>query len=119
MYYLNNKYDRQHKPIWTTNKLHETLTEIKEEITLSFRLAKPKESSNVIETILIATILSLLRVSVYSSVFNVNRGNNQFTFREDNENNSFNVNSTGEISLDAGTIVGIIRGSYELSELIS
>ena len=69
--------------------IHEALTKTKEEHTLNFRMIKPTEKFNFSEPILNTTNLSLIRLSVYNSVFNVNRRNNQFlyagTVMEDDE----------------------------------
>ena len=69
--------------------IHEALTKTKEEHTLNFRMIKPTEKFNFSEPILNKTKLGLIRLSVYNSVFNVNRRNNQFlyasTVMEDDE----------------------------------
>ena len=57
--------------------IHETLTKTKEEHTLNFRMIKPTEKFSFSETILNSSKLGLFRLSVYDSVFNVNRRNNQ------------------------------------------
>ena len=43
-------------------------------------MIKPTEKFNFSESILNSSKLSLIRLSVYNSVFNVNRGNNQFLY---------------------------------------
>ena len=43
-------------------------------------MIKPTEKFNFSETIFNTTKLGLIRLSVYNSVFNVNRNNNQFLF---------------------------------------
>ena len=43
-------------------------------------MIKPTEKFNFGEPILNTTKLGLIRLSVYNSVFNVNRGNNQFLY---------------------------------------
>ena len=43
-------------------------------------MIKPTEKFNFSETILNTTKLGLIRLSVYNSVFNVNRNNNQFLY---------------------------------------
>ena len=63
--------------LWELQKIHEALTKTKEELTLKFRMIKPTEKFNFCEPILNTTNLGL-RLSVYNSVFNVNRNNNQF-----------------------------------------
>ena len=57
-------------------------------------MAQPTEGFNFSERILNTTKLGLIRLSVFNSVFNVNRRNNQFTYRVHNEYTSFNVYST-------------------------
>ena len=61
-------------------KIHDDLTKTKEEHTLNFRMIKPVEKFNFSEPILNTTKLGLIRLSVYNSVFNVNRRNNQFFY---------------------------------------
>ena len=75
-------------------KIHETKS--KEEHTLNLRMIKPTEKFNFNETIFNTTKLELIRLSVYNSVFNVNRGNNQFLY-SDNK--------------------AITTGAYELTEI--
>ena len=60
--------------------IHEALTKTKEEHTLNFRMIKPTEKFSFSEPILNTTKLGLIRLSVYNSVFNVNRRNNQFIY---------------------------------------
>ena len=60
--------------------IHEALTKTKEEYTLNFRMIKTTEKFNFSEPILNTTKLGLFRLSVYNSVFNVNRRNNQFLY---------------------------------------
>ena len=60
--------------------MHEALTKTKEEHTLIFRMIKPKENLYFNEPILNSSKLGLIRLSVYNSVFNVNRRNNQFLY---------------------------------------
>ena len=60
--------------------IHEALTNTKEEHTLNFRMIKPTEKFNFSEPILNSSKLGLIRLSVYNSVFNVNRRNNQFIY---------------------------------------
>ena len=60
--------------------IHDALTKTKEEYTLNFRMIKPTEKFNFSEPILNTTKLGLIRLSVYNSVFNVNRRNNQFLY---------------------------------------
>ena len=92
-YNCNYKYNYNYSIIWiikmTDNlilyelqKIHEALTKTKEH-TLNFRLIKSTEKFNFSEPILNTTKLGLIRLTVYNSVFNVNRSNNQFLY-EDN-----------------------------------
>ena len=60
--------------------IHEALTKIKEEHTINFRMIKPTEKFNFSEPILNSSKLGLIRLSVYNSVLNVNRRNNQFIY---------------------------------------
>ena len=66
--------------LYELQKIHETLTKTKEEHTLNFRLIKPTEKFNFSEPILNSSKLGLIRLSVYNTVFNVNRRNNQFLY---------------------------------------
>ena len=66
--------------LWELQKIHEALTKTKEEHTLNFRMIKPTEKFNFSESILNTTKLGLIRLSVYNSVFNVNRRNYQFLY---------------------------------------
>ena len=60
--------------------IHKVLTKTKEEHTFNFGILKPTEKFNFSEPILNITKLGLIRLSVYNSVFNVNRGNNHFLY---------------------------------------
>ena len=66
--------------LYELQKIHETLTKSKKEHTLNFRMIKPTEKFNFSEPILNTTKLGLIRLSLYNSVFNVNRRNNQFLY---------------------------------------
>ena len=66
--------------LYELQNIHEALAKTKEEHTLNFRMIKPTEKFNFSETILNKTKLGLIRLSVYNSVFNVNRRNNQFLY---------------------------------------
>ena len=66
--------------LWELLKIHDALTKTKEEHTLNFRMIKPTEKFNFNEPILNTTKLGLIRLSVYNSVFNVNRRNDQFLY---------------------------------------
>ena len=66
--------------LWELQKIHEALTKTKEELTLNFIMIKSIEKFNFSECIFNTTKLGLIRLSVYNSVFNVNRRNNQFLY---------------------------------------
>ena len=85
--------------------MHEALTKTKEEHTLNFRMIKPTEKFNFSEPILNSSKLGLIRLSVYNSVFNVNRRNNQFIY-----------DIKGETWSDT-RILAIIPGAYEIFEI--
>ena len=85
--------------------IHETLTKTKEEHTLNFSMIKPTEKFNFSEPILNSSKLGLIRLSVYNSVFNVNRGNNQFLY-----------DTRGETWTDT-RILAVIPGAYALIEI--
>ena len=68
-------------------------------------MIKPTEKFNFSEPILNASKLGLIRLSVYNSVFNVNRRNNQFRY-----------DIKGETWSDT-RISAIIQGAYELFEI--
>ena len=82
--------------LYELQKIHENLTKNKEEHTLKFRMIKLTEKINFNEPMLNTTKLGLIRLSVYISGFNVNRGNNQFLY-SDNK--------------------AITPGAYELTEI--
>ena len=88
--------------LWELQKIHEALTKTKEENTLNFRMIKSTEKFNFSEPILKTTILGLIRLSVYNSVFNVNRSINQFLY-----------NTQGE-AWSASRVLAVITGAYEL-----
>ena len=85
--------------------IHEAFTKTKKEHTINFRLIKPTEKFNFSEPILNSSKLGLIRLSVYKSVFNVNRRNNQFIY-----------DIKGETRSDT-RILAIITGAYELFEI--
>ena len=66
--------------LYELQNIHEALTKTKQEHTPNFRMIKPTEKFNFSEPILNTTKLGLIRLSVYNSVFNVNRRNNQFLY---------------------------------------
>ena len=86
-------------------KIHEALTKTKEEHTLNFRMIKPTEKFNFSEPIINSSKSGLIRLSVYNSVFNVNRRNNQFIYDIKRE-------TWSDIR-----ILAIIPGAYELFEI--
>ena len=83
--------------LYELQKIHEALTTTNEERTLKIRMIKPKENFNFSELILNTTKLGLIRLSVYNSVFNVNRRNNQFLYD--------------------GEVLAVIPGAYESIEI--
>ena len=91
--------------LYELQKIHETLTKTKEEHTLNFRMIKPTEKFNFSEPILNSSKLGLIRLSVYNSVFNVNRRNSQFLY-----------DTQGEIWSDT-RILAVIPGAYDLIEI--
>ena len=68
-------------------------------------MIKPTEKFNFSEPILNSSKLGLIRLSVYNSVFNVNRRNNQFLY-----------DTQGETWSDT-RILAVIPGAYELIEI--
>ena len=87
--------------LYELQKINETLTKTKEEHTLNFRMMKPTEKFNFSEPILNSSKLGLIRLSVYNSVFNVNRRINQFLY-----------DTRGETWTDT-RILAVIPGAYE------
>ena len=85
--------------------IQEALTKTREEHTLNFRMIKPTEKFNFSEPLLNSSKLGLIRLSVYNSVFNVNRRNNQFIY-----------DIKGETWSDT-RILAILPGAYELFEI--
>ena len=67
--------------LWELQKIYEALTKTKEQHTLNFRIIKPTEKFNFSEPITNTTKLGINRLSVYNSVFNVNRRNNRFCMK--------------------------------------
>ena len=66
--------------LYDLQKIHKVLTKTKEEHTLNFRMIKSTEKFNYGEPKYKTTKLGLIRLSVYNSVFNMNRRNNQFQY---------------------------------------
>ena len=91
--------------LWELRKMHGTLTETKEEHTLNFRMIKPTEKFSFSEPLLNSSKLCLIRLSVYNSVFNVNRRNNQILYV-----------TQGKTWSDT-RILAVIPGVYELIEI--
>ena len=91
--------------LYELQQLHETLTKTKEEHTLNFRMIKPTEKFNFSEPILNSSKLGLIRISVYNSVFNVTRRNNQFLY-----------DTRGETWTDT-RILAVMPGVYEIIEI--
>ena len=106
--------------LYELRKIHEALTKTKEEHTLNIRMIKLTEKFNFSEPIFSTTKLGLIRLSVYNSVFNVNRRNNQFLYAstviEDDEalpralSSDPNLNS---ISISSPNITSIINHNYK------
>ena len=69
-----------HLILYELQKINETLTKTEEEHTLNFRMIKPTEKFNFSEPILNSSKLGLIKLSVFYSVFNVNRRNNQNSY---------------------------------------
>ena len=125
--------------LYELQNIHEALTKTKEEHTLNFRMIKPTEKFNFSELILNTTKLGLIRLSVYNSVFNVNRRNNQFLYAstviEDDEalpralGSDPNLNPISTSSTNITSILNhnykgipllystITPGAYELTDL--
>ena len=91
--------------LYELRKINETLSKTKEEHTLNFKSINTTEKFNFSEPILNSSKLGLIILSVYNSVFNVNRRNNQFIYY-----------SKGETWSDT-RISAIIPGAYELFEI--
>ena len=90
--------------LYELRKIDETLSKTKEEHTLNFRMINPTEKFNFSEPILNTTKLGLIGLSVYNSVFNANRRNNQFLYE-------------GNISEAVSPILAVTPGAYELTEI--
>ena len=91
--------------LYELQKIHEALTITKEEHTLNFRMIKPTEKFNFNEPTLNTIKLGLIRLSVYNSVFNVNRRNNQFLYEY------------GQTWAKPHNNLAFIPGAYELIEI--
>ena len=106
--------------LYEQQNIHEALTKTKEEYTLNFRMIKPTEKFNFSEPILNTTKLGLIRLSVYYSVFNVNRRNNQFLYAstviEDDEALARSLSSDPNlkpISTSSPKITSILNYNYK------
>ena len=106
--------------LYELQNIHEALTKTKEEYTLNFRMIKPTEKFNFSEPILNTTKLGLIRLSVYNSVFNVNRRNNQFLYAstviEDDEALPWAIISNpnlNPISTSSPNITSILNHNYK------
>ena len=106
--------------------LHEALIKTKEEHTLNFRMIKSTENINFSEPILNTTKLGLIRLSVYNSMFYVNRSNNQFLYASaviDSEetsmenlssNSNCNSNSNSNTnSINSSNITSVLNYNYK------
>ena len=93
--------------LYELQKIHEALTKTTEEHTINLRMIISTEISNFSEPILYAIRLGLIRLSVYNSVFNVNRRNNQFLHEGCSSNISKNLTSYSTV----------IPGAHEISEI--
>ena len=91
--------------IYELRKINETLSKTKEEHTFNFRKIKPTQKFNFSEPILNSSNKGLIGLSVYNSVFNVNRRNNQFIYGIKRE------------TWSDTHILAIIAGTYELLEI--
>ena len=99
--------------LYELQKINETLTKAKEEHTLNFRMIKPTEKFYFSEPTLDSSKLGLIRLSVYNSVFNVNRRNNQFLYDTRGEGPC----SPGSPTWTDTRILAVIPGAYELIEI--
>ena len=90
--------------LWELQKLHEALTKTMEEHTINFRMINPTEKFNFNEPILNSSKSGSIRLSVYNSLFNVNRRNNQFLYDTQSE------------TWSDTRILAVIPGEYELIE---
>ena len=100
--------------------IHEALTKTTEEHTLNFTIIKPTEKFNFSQPILNTTKLGLIRLSVYNSVFNVNRRNNQFLYAstviEDDESLPWALSSDPNLNListSSQNITSILNYNYK------
>ena len=66
--------------LWELQKITKELTKTKDEHTLNFRMMRPTERFHFNEPILNTSMLGLIRLSVYNSVFNITERNNRFIY---------------------------------------
>ena len=106
--------------------IHEALTKTKDEHTLTFRMIRSTEKFNFSEPILNTTKLGLINLSVYNSLFNVNRSNNQFLYSStvidseetsmenlsSNSNSNSNYNSNTN-SINSSNITSVLNYNYK------
>ena len=93
--------------LYVLRKINETLRKTKEEHTINFGMIKPTEKFIFSESILNTTKLGLIRLSVYSSVFNITERDNKFIF----------TNPQSFHQIDASKIFIIPQGTYELTDM--
>ena len=65
---------------WELQKITKELTKTKDEHTLNFRMKRPTERFHFNEPILNISKLSLIRLSVYNSVFRITERNNNVIY---------------------------------------
>ena len=117
--------------LYELQSIHEALTKTKEEHALNFRMIRSTEKFNFSEPILNTTKLGLIRLSVYNSVFNVNRSNNQFSYAStvvDSEetsmenlssNSKSNSNSNSNTnSINSSNITSVLNYNYKRIPLL-
>ena len=90
--------------LYEPQKINETLTKVKEKHIHNVGMIKPTEKFNFSEPKLNSSKLGLIRLSVYNSVFNVNRRSSHFLY-----------DTRGETCTDT-RILAVIPGAYELIE---
>ena len=102
--------------LYELQNIHETLIKAKEEHTLNYRMIRSTEKFNFSEPILNTTKLSSIRLSVYNSVFNVNRSNNQFlcagTVIDSEETSMENLSSNSNSNSNSSNINSVLNYNY-------
>ena len=114
--------------LYELQNIHEALTKTKQEHTLNFRMIRSTEKFNFSEPILNTTKLGFIILSVYNSVFTVNRSNNQFFYAStvidseeipienlssisnSNSNSNYNLNTN---SMNSSKITSILNYNYK------